>query len=163
MRFLIKDNIKEVVRDLQAGADIVQQQTAIQMYQALTILESAIKQNIRVRSGLRVRSGTLLNSVQKHLIQNGNVVTGTIGPENVPYAQIHEEGGIIPSHRVEPRHGKALKWLGGSGEFWFSKGHTIPDITIKARPYLAPALAEKEEVIREKFGLFLQKAMEKNT
>lgn len=162
MRLLITDNIKEVVAQLESKVDIIQKQSAVEMYRAMSILESAIKQNIRVRSGLKVRSGTLLNSIQKHVTQNGNLVIGTIGPENVPYAGIHEEGGVIPSHRIEPRHTKALRFMGGNGQFWFSKGHQVPDITIKPRPYLKPALEEKAQIIREKFRLFLTDTLEKN-
>lgn len=159
MRFLIKDNIKEVVAQLSNQADLISKGTAVEMWRAMSILEVAIKQNIRVRSGLRVRTGTLLNSVQKHIIENGNTVTGTIGPENVPYAAIHEYGGIIPARRIEPRNAKVLSWMGGGGRF-FSKGHMIPATRIPARPYLQPALEEKAEIIREKFQLFIAKTME---
>lgn len=162
MRFLITDNIKEVVTSLNNKADIIQKGTVIEMWRAMTMLEVAIKQNIRVRSGLKVRTGTLLNSVQKHINQNDNVVTGTIGPENVPYAAIHEYGGQIPARRIEPRNSKVLRWMGHDGKFWFSKGHELPIITIKARPYLQPAYEEKAQMIREKFGLFISKTMEKN-
>ena len=162
MRFKIEDNIKEVANSLSESADIIGARTAIEMYRAMTILEVAIKQNIRVRSGLKVRSGSLLNSIQKHVEVQGNIVTGTIGPENIPYAGIHETGGVIPARRIEPRHTKALRWLGSSGTFHFSKGHMLPAITIKARPYLEPALEEKAETIRQNFGLFIKNIMERN-
>ena len=161
MRLLITDNIKEVVGQLTNQADVIKKGTALEMWRAMSILEAAIKQNVRMRSGLRVRTGTLLNSIQKHVVDNGTTVTGTIGPENVPYASIHEFGGTIPARRVEPRHAKALRWLGKSGPV-FSKGHEIPSFTIKARPYLAPALEEKAEIIREKFQLFISRSMEIN-
>lgn len=163
MRFEIKHNIKEVVEQTMNQQDSLKKETVIEMYRAMTILEAAIKQNIRVRSGLKVRSGSLLNSIQKHVTQQDGTVTGKIGPENIPYAAIHEEGGTIPSRRVEPRHTKALRWMGTNGGFWFSKGHTIPSFNIKARPYLAPAWEEKAQVIRDNFGLMLQKILEKNT
>lgn len=162
MRFLITDNIKEVVASLSNKADIIERQTAVEMWRAMSILEVAIKQNIRVRSGLRVRTGTLLNSIQKHIVEQGNKVTGTIGPENVPYAAIHEYGGTIPARRIEPRNAKVLRWMGSDGKFWFSKGHTLPSVNIKARPYLQPALEEKADIIREKFRLFISKTMETN-
>jgi phage gpG-like protein len=162
MRFLIKDNIKEVVGKLDNQADVIQKQTAVEMWRAMSILEVAIKQNIRVRSGLKVRTGSLLNSIQKHIVEKGNTITGTIGPENVPYAAIHEFGGTIPARRVEPRNAKALRWMGGDGEFYFSKGHDIPSYSIRARPYLQPALDEKAEIIRQRFALFISKSMETN-
>lgn len=162
MRFKITDNIKEVVKSINDSADVIEGQTAIQMWRAMSILEAAIKQNIRVRSGLKVRTGTLLNSIQKHIEQNENIVTATIGPENVPYAAIHETGGVIPARRIEPRHTKALRWLGSDGKAYFSKGHMLPETKIPARPYLEPALDEKAEQIRQQFAIFIKKTMERN-
>lgn len=160
MRFVVKENIQEIVGQLDRSAHAIQKQTAIEMYRAMTILEVAIKQNIRTRSGLKVRTGTLLNSIQKRVKQTGNVVTGTIGPENVPYAAIHEFGGTIPARRVEPRNAKVLRWFGKRGKMFFSKGHEIGPVKIPARPYMEPALEEKAEVIREKFNLFIARTME---
>lgn len=163
MRLLLTENVKEVADSLYKKGDEINKGLVVQMYQALTLLEAAIKQNIRSRSGLKVRTGTLLNSVQKHVKFNAGLVEGTVGPENVPYAAIHEYGGTIPEKRIEPRNGKALRWLGSNGEFAFSKGHTIPQITIRARPYLQPAFDEQAEAIREQFGLFIKRTMETNS
>jgi len=160
LKIVLKSNIQEVVRDLESKSDAITKGTVIQMYQAMTILEAAIKQNIRVRSGLKVRSGSLLNSIQKEVLINGNQVTGKIGPENIPYAAIHEYGGEIPARRIEPRHAKALRWMGPNG-ILFSKGHEIPEAKIPARPYLEPALTEKADIIREKFAMFIMQVMEK--
>ncbi len=161
MKLIIADNIKEVVAKMSENASLVNRGMAIQMYQALTMLEAAMKQNIRVRSGLHVRSGSLLNSVQKDLQVNGNTVTGRVGPENISYAAIHEYGGMIPARRVEPRNTQALKFMGGNGQFWFSKGHDIPATRIPARPYMQPAIDEKADIIREKFRFFIKQTMDK--
>lgn len=161
MKIILKDNISEVVRNLEEKANAITTGTVVEMYRAMSILEAAIKQNIRVRSGLKVRSGSLLNSIQKEVTINGNQVVGKIGPENIPYAAIHEYGGTIPARRIEPRHSKALKWMGTNGQFWFSKGHDLPAAVIPARPYLEPAMEEKAEIIRERFATFITKVMEK--
>jgi phage gpG-like protein len=161
LKLIIATNIKDIVTKMNDQADKVATGTAIQMYQALTILEAAMKQNIRVRSGLHVRSGSLLNSVQKDIQVSGNTVTGRIGPENIPYAAIHEYGGTIPARRIEPRNAKALRWAGSNGQFWFSKGHDMPSVQIPARPYMQPALEEKAEIIREKFKMFIVQTMSK--
>jgi len=161
MKVVLKENIKEVVDTLNAGKEQIQKNLHVQMFQALSILEAAIKQNIRIRSGLKVRSGSLLNSIQKDVSSSGNTVTGRIGPENIPYAAIHEYGGTIPARRIEPRHGKALRWMNAGGEFFFSKGHEVPAFDIKARPYLEPAIEEKGELIRQNFDLFITRIMEK--
>lgn len=161
MKVVLKENVKEVINSLNESAEGIQKNLQVQMFQALSILEAAIKQNIRSRSGLRVRSGSLLNSVQKDIKVENSKVVGRIGPENIPYAAIHEYGGTIPAKRVEPRHTKALRWLGTNGQFFFSKGHEIPAFNIKARPYLEPALEEKGEEIRQGFALFITRIMEK--
>lgn len=161
MKIVLKDNIQEVVRSLEEKQNMLTTGTVIEMYRAMSILEAAIKQNIRIRSGLKVRSGSLLNSIQKDVTINGNQVIGKIGPENIPYAATHEYGATIPARKIEPRHTKALRWMGGDGKFWFSKGHELPAVKIPARPYLEPALEEKAEIIRERFGVFIQKVMEK--
>lgn len=160
MKITITENIKEVIKRYNEQGDEIRKGLPIQMYSALTVLEAAIKQNIRIRSGLRVRSGSLLNSIQKEVYtENGNV-KGKIGPENIPYAAIHEYGGTIPARRVEPRHTQALRWLGKEGQFLFSKGHDIPATVIPARPYLQPAFDDHVDEIREKFARFITKVME---
>lgn len=161
MKLLITDNIKQVIADYNAKGDEIRKILPSQMYSALTILEAAIKQNIRIRSGLKVRSGSLLNSIQKEVRTDGGNVTGRIGPENIPYAAIHEYGGTIPAKKIEPRHTKALKWLGTNGTFFFSKGHMIPAFQIPARPYLEPAYDEHIDEIRLKFANWITKTMEK--
>ena len=161
MKIILKDNIAEVVRNLEEKSSMITTGTVVEMYRAMSILEVAIKQNIRVRSGLKVRSGSLLNSIQKEVSINGNQVTGKIGPENISYAATHEYGATIPARKVEPRHSKVLRWMGGDGKFWFSKGHEIPAAKIPARPYLGPAMDEKAEIIRERFATFITKVMEK--
>jgi phage gpG-like protein len=162
MKVVLKENISEVIKSLNEGKEEIQKNLQVQMFQALSILEAAIKQNIRIRSGLKVHSGSLLNSIQKEVRRNGDLVEGRIGPENIPYAAIHEYGGTIPARRIEPRHGKALRWMGSSGGFFFSKGHEIPATNIKARPYLQPAIDEKGEEIRQNFALFLTRILEKS-
>jgi phage gpG-like protein len=163
MRILIADNIAEVAKSLEKKSEAIKEGSVVQLYNALTLLEASIKQNIRSRSGLNVRTGTLLNSVQKHIKSQANIHSGTVGPENVPYAAIHEYGGVIPEKRIEPRHGRALKWMGADGSVMFSKGHTIPSFQIRARPYLQPAMDEHIETIRNNFSLFIKKTMETNS
>lgn len=162
MKVVLKENIQEVVKSFNSGREEIQRNLHLEMYRALTLLEASIKQNIRVRSGLKVRSGSLLNSIQKDVKSSGNQVQGRIGPENIPYAAIHEYGGTIPAKKIEPRHQQALRWLGSDGKFWFSKGHEIPAFDIKARPYLEPALTENAEEIRQRFGLFITRILEKS-
>ena len=156
MRIVLKDNIGQVIRDMDKGVDALARGNVIAMYRAMTVLEAQIKQNIRSKSGLKVRSGSLLNSVQKDVTIQDNNVIGRVGPENIVYAAIHEYGGIIPARKIEPRNAKALSWMGPEGRI-FSKGHMLPETKIPARPYLQPAFEDKMEYIREQFKLNIQK------
>ncbi len=78
----------------------------LKVFEALTVLEAAIIQNIRQNAGLNVMSGKLMNSIgrsKRVTIDNQNVVAGEIGPKGVPYAAIHELGGVI-----KPKNASAL-------------------------------------------------------
>lgn len=156
MRVLIKDNIKEIAASWYKKEGDVRRETVIQMYNAMTILEAQMKQNIRVKSGLNVRTGTLLNSVQKHVSYTAGLVKGTVGPENVIYAATHEFGS---KHWIQPKkEGGVLSWM-QNGERRFSKGHFV---NIPARPFIQPAIDDQADYIREQFGFFIKRAMERN-
>lgn len=134
-----------------------QKQLKFQIFRALTVLEAEILQNIRSKSGLKVRSGSLLNSIgaSKKVIEEANgTVVGEIGPQGIPYAAIHEFGGVTKPHRIEPRNAKILAFqMGGSPVFARFVNH--PGSRIPARPYLRPALAAKQDEIMKTFGVFL--------
>lgn len=70
---------------------------------------------------------------------------------NVVYGRIQEFGGTIPAMIIRPRKAQALafKWPNapsdlpaGPGGLHYFKKVTRPKITIKAQPYLRPALKE---------------------
>ena len=161
MKIIIKENIQKVIKSLEDSSDNLKDNLPLQMFRALTLLKAATQQNIRTRSGLRVRTGTLLNSIQIDIEQKGNQVKGTIGPENVPYAAVHEFGHDFPERTITPRNAKALRWK-ENGEVFFSKRNKIPAFRVPARPYLGPAVDDNMDKILEKFGLFIQNVMEVN-
>lgn len=76
---------------------------------------------------------------------------------NVIYGRIQEFGGIIPEMVIRPRIKQALAFdwpnapagltPGKDGRFVF-KSVTRPQITIKAQPYLRPAINESRQDIR---------------
>lgn len=162
MKVLLTSNALDVIDSFEEANDEVKSSMRFAMFRALTILEAQIKQNIRVNSGLNVRTGTLLNSIQKEMYDRGIEIVGRIGPENVAYAAIHEEGGDLPARFVKPRLKTVLSWKGPGGQLMFSKGHTIPATHIKARPYLRPAVEEHAQRIANTFGLFIQQDFETN-
>lgn len=65
-------------------------------------------------TGLQVRSGQLRNQMQGFTRQQGNSVELGLSNPKV-YAAIHEFGGTIPPHIIEPRVKKALAWPGMQG------------------------------------------------
>ena len=127
-----------------------------QVFSALTLLEVAIKNNVRWRSGLNVRSGSLLNSIQKRMTVSRTEIEGFVGSMGVPYAATHEFGATIPARTIEPRNAKMLRWFDADGNPVFAKKVNIPSYEIKARPFIQPAIDELGPTILDKFGLFVE-------
>jgi HK97 gp10 family phage protein len=158
----ITSNASEVAKSLTQELEQYSKSLKLTVFRALGLLEAEILQNIRSKSGLKVRSGSLLNSIgaSKKVTEENGVVVGEIGPQGIPYAAIHEFGGTTSPHRIEPRTGKALAFQMG-GETVFARFVNHPGSKIPARPYLRPALAAKENQIKEHFGLFLYASFKK--
>lgn len=159
MKIILSTNADKFVSGFDKDSEQIKRAMKFAMFRALSIMDAEIKQNIRSRSGLNVRTGTLLNSIQQRISSNGDTVTGEIGPQNVPYAAIHEYGGTIPARFVRPVRRKALRFFGSNGAAIFSKGHTIPATTIPKRPYLAPAVTASADRIAETFAIFIEEAL----
>lgn len=117
-----------------------------------TVLEARANINPS-RSGLHNRSGALRGSIRlKNYIQMtpGGIGEATItaGNSKVPYARIHEQGGIIRA-----RNAPFLVFRVG-GRWIKTKQVRIP-----ARPYLQPAINNKQEQFREYFNDALEDLM----
>lgn len=177
------------IDNMLVGLREVKQGLKLQMFRALTILEAAIKDNIRSKSGLKVRTGRLLNSVKKEIVEEGDTLYGEVGTEGVPYAGIHEFGGTItpknaqnltiPTSRNRRADGSprmSIRDVFATKKAFIAKGIVFlkkskddiepmfilkKSVTIPARPYIQPALAAKKEQILKDFGLFLVAAFEK--
>jgi phage gpG-like protein len=87
---------------------------------------------------------------------------------NVIYAAVHEFGHTFPSMVITPRKAQALafKWPNapadlpaGKGGLHYFKKVTRPQFTIKARPYLRPALEESKKDIDTIIGKSVVGAM----
>ena len=160
MKVEITSNIKEVIDSMKASVAHIRSKTKLTVFNALTILEAEIMQNIRSRSGLKVRSGALLNSVPatKGVTEESDgSVSGTIGSQGVPYAAIHEFGGTTRPHDIYPRNKKSLRFMGSQGET-FARFVKHPGSKIPARPFIRPALAAKQQEILETFGIMIEAA-----
>lgn len=159
MDIKITSNARQIVESLDADIEAYRKNLEFQVFQALSLVEAAILQNLRVNSGLHVITGALINSVPatKKVYQDSRgYVFGEIGSEGVPYAAIHEYGGTTRPHDIFPRSpNKALRFMFG-GKETFARIVHHPGSKIPARPYLHPALASTQQKIVEEFGLFLK-------
>jgi len=154
MKIVLETNAQKFAKHFEQGNKEIDTQMRLAMFRAMSILKTEIQQHLRYKSGLKVQTGTLLNSIAWEIVQAGSKMTGIIGPENVPYAMIHEEGGFIPARFVKPRLKQALKFEINGMEV-FSKGHWIPATYIQPRPYLRPSLEIHAERIADTFGIFI--------
>lgn len=162
MKVEVTSNAEEVMKSLLARTQAYRQNLRAQMFRALTLLEAEILMNIRSKSGLKVRTGALLNSIgaTKKVVDDGHNISGEIGSEGVPYAQIHEHGGTTKAHKIYPRNAQALAFrFGGKNVFAAFVNH--PGSKIPARPFLRPALAAKQDEIMKNFGLFIEAAFKR--
>lgn len=104
------------------------------------ILAGKVRANLSGRV-LNVRSGKLLNSIRNEMVENATSIYGRVYSQGVPYAGIHERGGVTRPHVIVPVRAKALRFEVG-GKVVFAQRVNHPGSKIPARPYLAPALAE---------------------
>lgn len=160
MKVVIKTNLQDRIKEFKESGQDINKLMPKQIFRALTLLETAMKQ--RLRTDLNVRSGTLLNSVQKELdFTSPTEFEGRVGPSgNVPYAAIQNWGGIIPERFVAPRNKLALSWV-SDGQRFFSKGHTLPSFEIKGVKYLEGAVEDVADKIEKELGLFIEKTISK--
>jgi phage gpG-like protein len=93
---------------------------------------------------LNRRSGNLSSSVHpnKATDSGSSISAGAAAGLDVPYAKIHEYGGLIPAHQVVAINAKALCFSVG-GVIRFAKSVQIPDVTMPERSYMRSSLREK--------------------
>lgn len=101
---------------------------------------------LHIVSGRLVRS--LLGKTQEGVRKVYSVGTSLVGMlgSNVPYARIHEKGGVTPPHVITPKRASVLAFWStgrsGGGSLIFAKKVNHPGSNIPARPYLEPALKD---------------------
>ncbi len=91
---------------------------------------------------LNMRSGRLYNSITNEMIEDTTSIIGEVATRGVPYAAIHEYGGVIK----HPGSNKFQAWMGAAGMVYthFTRAHDIP---IPERSYMRSALAEMRDSI----------------
>ena len=92
---------------------------------------------------LQKRSGRLFDSIQSQMFENTAGVFGRVFSQGVPYARIHEYGGVI-NH---PGSSKFQAWQNPGG--WVFTHYTRPHkIPMPERSYMRSSLAEiRDEVL----------------
>jgi phage gpG-like protein len=108
-------------------------------------LRAAVERNL---SGgvLEQRTGRLAGSIDVSVEQSGAAVSATVGT-HVPYAAIHEYGGVIPAHEILPRSARALAFPWQGRERFFKRVE-VPAVQMPERSFLRAALAEMAPEIR---------------
>jgi phage gpG-like protein len=106
-------------------------------------------------------SGALRRSVYPDKRETADSVSGGARAGlDVPYAKIHEYGGLIPAHTVVVKNAQALCFSVG-GIKRFAKSVQIPDVQMPERSYMRSSLreqapegiAELRAAVREAIGV----------
>lgn len=119
-------------------------------------LRAAVARNL---SGgvLQQRTGRLAGSIDVAVRQSGAAVSATLGTD-VPYAAIHEYGGVIPAHEILPRSARALAFPWQGRERFFKRVE-LPPVQMPERSFLRSALAEMEPEIRAAMAAAVNRAV----
>ena len=109
---------------------------------------------------LNRRSGRLGQSIQQKVDSSDTGVVGTVySSGDVPYARIHEYGGVIPSHVIEARNARSLAFI-WNGKQAFFKRVTIPDVTMPERSYMRSSLADLKDEIVESMTIAVREGVQ---
>lgn len=127
------------------------------MRRATLLLQRTVMKEKLSGQVLNVKTGRLRSSITARTDREAEDITGRVGT-NVIYGKFWEMGGRIPAFTIRPKKAKVLRFY-IRGKAVFSMFAKIPARTVKARPFLAPALQEKTDVIMKMFG----EAMERVT
>ena len=114
---------------------------------SLDIWATELAEYIRIEklSGqvLNRRTGALRSSVYTDKQETTDSISGGARAGlDVPYAKIHEYGGLIPAHTVVVKNAKALAFS-VNGMMRFAKSVNIPDVQMPERSYMRSSLREQ--------------------
>ena len=92
---------------------------------------------------LNRRTGNLRATVHPISEETASTISGGAGGgRDIPYAKIHEYGGLIPAHTVVVRNAQALAFT-VNGMLRFAKSVNIPDVQMPERSYMRSSLREE--------------------
>lgn len=117
-------------------------------------LEAYIKGTQLSGAVLKVQTGQLRNSIQHTVQSSTNQIIGEVfSAGNIPYAAIHEYGGVTKPHDIYPVTAQALYFNGIFAKVAHHPGSKIPE-----RSYMRSALADKTAEIQERISTAVQEA-----
>jgi phage gpG-like protein len=137
------------------GAEVVAQLGELpqRMHDAILIKMVELEQRLIAKvvanlSGavLKVKSGELRSSIRGEIVDDGAVISATVGSYGVEYARINEYGGKTRAHEILPSKAKALHFIYEGREVFAAIVHH-PGSNVPARSYLNSALADMEDEI----------------
>ncbi|HYM73583.1 MAG TPA: phage virion morphogenesis protein [Stellaceae bacterium] len=106
---------------------------------------------------LRQRSGRLAGSISVAMERSGLAVAVTVGSD-VPYAGIHEYGGVLPARGILPKSGRVLAFPWRGQQRFFCRV-SLPAVTMPERSFLRSALEETTPEIRAAIEAAVQQAV----
>lgn len=116
-------------------------------------LENYIKNDKLLGQVLNQRSGRLRSSIHSDVDDAATLITGRVfSAAPMPYAAIHEYGGVIPAHVVYPVKAAALRFVMG-GQTVFAMSAQIPDIHMPERSFMRSALSDMADKILARLKL----------
>jgi phage gpG-like protein len=98
---------------------------------------------------LESKSGRLRRSIVARISSQQGRDTLVVGSEGVPYARIHEYGGVVRIPEIRPRRADALHFLGSAKDFVFAARTRSHTVTIPERSYLRSTVADRIVALRE--------------
>lgn len=148
-------NLEELVKAFEKAPG----EAKIQLRLALRESLVKIQEHARKEHRFRTRTGMLERSVQVEVPSEWPLV-GRVwlnpGPtqtaSGLSYGVFQHEG--TKDHPIEPRNKKALRWVGGDGAMWFSKGHDVSGI--KSDPFIYRAGEANHETINRIFDRHIE-------
>jgi phage gpG-like protein len=113
-------------------------------------LAAKVRENLSGKV-LTARSGRLRSSVKSQLIETAYTVGGRVFTSGVPYARIHEYGGITRPHVIAAKNSRSLAFVWGNRGQVFFKSVNHPGSRIPQRSYMNSALESMRDEIVEAY------------
>lgn len=143
----IELDIKYKLPDFVKISDRVREGLITGMKLGMAVAEARAKTRMGQPGELGIRTGTLRRSIMNQVIEDGDMIIGSLY-SNVRYAKVHEEGAIIPAHLIRARRARALSFIWEGRRVFFKSVWAKPRYQ-QPHPYLRPSIEDNLGRIRE--------------